>query len=319
MNLTFVTALALATPLAATACKPDLGNPPSLVEGLRVLAVRGVPAEAPEGTPVTYDVLAVDVNGRIATPSTTWAVCNERKRPADSNAVSAACLSIPDDGGPAPTFMAPMPTGACKRFGPQPDVDADGIPVRPRDPDVTGGFFQPVRAKVATEAGAATAFAMERIKCRLSNAPSDVTSTFSKLPPNTNPVLSRVTLDPVGSPVDLFKAGEGPLAPIWVSLGSPFLLQVAWTPETPEVFPVWAAATETLEDHRESLSVAWYATGGTFDHDRTGRGEAEMELSTDNVWLAPTTPGLVHFWVVLRDSRGGLDFAEAAVEVGVPQ
>lgn len=314
--------LALAAPLAlSAACKPDLGAPPSLVEGLRVLAVRGVPAEAPEGTPVTYDLLAVDVTGRIATPPTTWAVCNERKPPADSNAVSSACLSIPDTAGPTPTFMAPMPSGACKRFGPQPDVDKDGMSVRPTDPDVTGGFYQPVRAKLdVADRGAATAFAMERIRCRLANAPADVASMFAKLTPNANPVLARLTLDPAGSPVDLFAAGRAPLEPpIWVAPGASYELEAAWTPETPETFPVWTASSESLDQHRESLSVAWYATGGSFTHDSTGRGEEETELSTENVWTAPTEPGIVHFWIVVRDSRGGLDFAEASVSVGVPQ
>jgi hypothetical protein len=28
------------------------------------------------------------------------------------------------------------------------------------------------------------------------------------------------------------------------------------------------------------------------------------------------TPGVVHFWILLRDIRGGVDFAEAAAMVG---
>jgi hypothetical protein len=317
------TALLLSSVLVvlAPACKPDLGAPPSLIEGPRILAVRGVPAEAPEGSDVTYDMLAVDVTGRIASPAVTWAVCGERKPPAETNAVSAACLDltkVPDQAGPAPTFTAPMLSDACKKFGPQPDVDENKVPVRPHDPDVTGGFYQPVRAGLDLGGFTAIAFAMERIKCRLANAPSDVAAMVNASPPNKNPALARLTLDPDGTPVDLVEAGQPPAAPVTVSPSSPFALELAWTADTPETFPVWNAATEMLEMHREALSVSWYVTGGTFDHDRTGRDEDEADQPTRNVWLAPATPGIVHLWVVLRDSRGGVDFAEGAVEVVAP-
>jgi hypothetical protein len=59
------------------------------------------------------------------------------------------------------------------------------------------------------------------------------------------------------------------------------------------------------------MRLAWFATSGEFDHDRTGRAETEMETTSDNTWTAPTvteaTP--VHLWLLLRDSRGGVDFA----------
>ena len=50
-------------------CKPDLGAPISLIQGPRLLAVRGTPPEAKEGAPVSYDLLAVDVGGTIAAPA----------------------------------------------------------------------------------------------------------------------------------------------------------------------------------------------------------------------------------------------------------
>ena len=44
----------------ASACRPNLGNPPSIVDGPRILAIRGTPPEAAPGASVTYDILAVD-------------------------------------------------------------------------------------------------------------------------------------------------------------------------------------------------------------------------------------------------------------------
>jgi len=79
---------------------------------------------------------------------------------------------------------------------------------------------------------------------------------------------------------------------------------------------VFNLVTQTLDMHRESLSVSWFATDGSFAHDRTGRDETEQDLTTDDVWTAPTTSGVVYVFVLLRDIRGGVDFAEAAVMVG---
>jgi hypothetical protein len=321
----------MATPLLLMAgCKPQLGSPPSLIEGARLLAVRGVPAEAAEGTPVTYDVLTVDVTGRILDPVVWWAVCHEPKPPAEANAVAVACLSIPDDAGPTPTFTSPMPSAACKQFGPQaPDVERGKPPLRPRDPDVTGGFYQPVRVALTTEAGDEIAFALERLKCRLANASPEATAAYNdtyKL--NTNPAITGVTLDPDGAATPLFEQGQPAPAPATVPAGAAVDLQVAW-PEAPpmptdmppvpgtfsEIYPAWNLLTQVLDTHRESMSVAWFATDGTFEHDRTGRGESEPETFTRNAWTAPTTAETVHLWVVLRDSRGGIDFAEMQVSV----
>jgi hypothetical protein len=308
--------------LGAGACKPNLGSPPSIVEGPRLLAVRGLPPEAAESAPVTYDVLAVDVDGRIASPIVAWAQCDQRKPPAESNAVAAACLDVPAEKA-GPTYTAELLPDACKLFGPQPDVDANMVPIRPRDPDVTGGFYEPVRAVLQKDGATAIAFALERITCRLTNAPQDIAGQYAELiKPNQNPTLARLTLDPDGGPVPLYARAPRAAAPpppaaatTWVSARSTYSFELAWTDDTPEAFPVWNRATQTLDMHREALSVSWYATDGAFEHDRTGRGETEEDPTTRNTWTAPATPGLVHLWIVLRDSRGGIDFAEALVEV----
>jgi hypothetical protein len=313
--LTKLTVLAVAPLALALACKPDLGDPPSVVSGPRILAVRGVPAEAAQDEPVVYDVLAVDETGTLVNPPVTWATCHEPKPPAEANAVSAACLDIDPETGFQATFKSPMPSTACKQFGPQPpDVERGKPPIRPRDPDTTGGFYQPVRAILD---GGTIAFAMERIKCPLANAPSDITGMFNAMyKANVNPTLQSVTLDPDDDPVTLFEEGSAQ-GDDWVGSAGSFFVQAAWPDTTPESYPVWNPMTQTLDTHREALSVAWYATAGTFDHDRTGRGEAEPELTTTNRWTAPavTEPTTVHLWVVLRDSRGGVDFAAMDLEV----
>lgn len=325
---TFLAGVWLAIGTASGACKPDLGAPISVITASRILAIRGTPAEAAPGTPVTYDLLAVDPMGPVADPSVGWAQCHIPKSPADPNAVSAACLSISDDAGPSPTFTAPMPSGsvpgadggsinidACQHFGPDAPNDMPGV--RPRDPDVTGGYYQPVRAEWHAVSGTLTGFDLERIRCNLANAPADITMMYNAMYKlNDNPSIASITLNPDQTPTPLFTSGTTPqAAAATVSAGQAVTLRVGWPADSAETYLVWNLATQTLDQHREALSVAWFTTAGLFAHDSSGRDEQDTTTSTDDVWTAPATAGVVELWAVLRDSRGGVDFAQASVTV----
>jgi hypothetical protein len=297
-------------------CKPDLGAPPSQVTGPRVLAIRSTPPEAkPDDVPITYDVLLVDVGGTVASPDADlgWAQCNDPHPPAESNIVSSACLAIPDDTT-APTFTAPLPAEACMNFGPIPSMPG----ARPSDPDTTGGYYQPVRMVWHSAAGEQLAVALERALCSLGYiASTDIAGAYDNTyPPNTNPTLTAVTLDPGGAATPLFVGGgAGAQPPATVAAGQPVTLEASWDAASRETFPVYDLLTHQLVTQSESLRLSWFATAGVFQHDRTGRGETESETFTDDVWTAPTTAGPVHLWFVLRDSRGGVDYAEAEIDV----
>ena len=88
-------------------------------------------------------------------PTMGWAQCLIPDPPANGNDFSRGCLSIPDDTtAPSPTFTAPLPANACTLFGPQTPPPMKGQPpTRPADPDITGGFYQPVRATWQSDAG----------------------------------------------------------------------------------------------------------------------------------------------------------------------
>ena len=307
--------------LLATAlgCKPDLGMPQSLIVGPRFLAVRGVPPEASEGGMVTYDALVVDTNGTVTNPTMGWAQCLIPDPPANGNDFSSGCLSIPDDTtAPSPTFTAPLPADACTLFGPETPPPVKGQPpTRPADPDTTGGFYQPVRASWQTDGGPELAFALERITCPLANAPTDVAGQFaSNYVPNNNPVLADLVLDAGGAATSLYTADQATAAqPATVSAGQKVTLQADFSADSAETFLVWNVVTLTLDMQRESLRVSWFATGGAFAHDVTGRGQTETDSFTQNVWTAPATPGPVYVWTVLRDDRGGVDFAAAEIDV----
>jgi len=328
--------------LSGAACAPDLGAPISVIGGPRILAVRGTRAEAREGAPVTYDLLAVDVNGTIAAPAATWAVCIAPRPPSENSAVATACFGIADTGGPSPTFQAPvtaadpndpMTVGACSIFGPlRPPLDPNA---RPRDPDITGGFYEPVRATLPVtdpaRAGGGAAllgFDLERIQCRLANAPNDVANQFNNpydaamnpngYTPNSNPSLAQLTWAINGEAPSLLPpiaAGmPAPAAPV-IAPGQHVALEASWSADSVETFPVYSIQTASLSPQREAMRVSWFATAGELEHDVSGRAADDPALTADNDWTAPATAGAVHLWLVLRDSRGGVDFAEYELDV----
>ena len=265
---------------AIAGCKPNFGNPASLVDGPRILAVRAEPPEVRPAMPAMFTALVVSPDGTDAAPPIDWSLCLTPKPLDENNIVSTACLGgdmgIDTVATGSPSAMATVPANACALFGPDPPPQMMGQPpLRPRDPDVTGGYYQPLRLVDGDTVG----FALERVTCDLAQAGADLGAL------------------PAGAAVD-FVTG--------------------WPDDSVESFPVFDLPSASLITHRESMRVSWFATDGSFQHEVTGREEDDSATWTDDVWTAPATPGVVHLWIVLRDSRGGLDFAAYDVTVVAP-
>lgn len=306
---------ALFAVLSLAACKPSVGRAPSLITEPEVLAVRAQPAEADPGAPVTYDLLVVTPEGTVAAPNAFWNVCTTPKPPAEGNSVAATCVTAPAGEIQGANFAAPVPTDACTLFGPiAPAPKAGQPPFRPRDPDGTGGYYLPVRAMLGNLGDRAlTAFAMERITCKLSNASANVIQDYNtRYHANNNPKLAGLAVvTAAGTQVNF---ADGPVA---VQAGAVITLLATFTPESAESYVVFDADNDRLVDRRESMRLGWFASDGEFDHDRTGHTEDDLATTSDNQWTAPlvTAATPVHLWLVLRDSRGGVDFASYELTV----
>jgi hypothetical protein len=212
-------------------------------------------------------------------------------------------------------------------FGPlTPPPVGDQPPFRPRDPDVTGGYYLPVRLSLSVPEDmrrvgmgaedSIVAFQMQRLYCGLANAPGLAVIQYTKdYTLNQNPVIASFTLQEPGSdPVEVPPVSVGG-APFPVAAGQTVSLTVSWPADSVESYPAWDVLTHTLPNHYEAMRVSWYATAGSFAHDITGRSEFENDTTfADNTWTSGA-PGLVHLWIVLHDSRGGTDFAGYDLEV----
>lgn len=323
---TFFFWAALAVAPSQPACAPDLGAAPSIVASERLLAVRADPPEAAPGAVITLRALVVGPDGTLANPPVRWAWCRAPKPLTTNNSVSDRCLDESGDGvsplDPAgPVVQAELPADACALFGPDSPPAAPGeLPPRPPDPDVTGGYYQPVRILVPGGEGAPLAgFGFARLACNLAGAPIDVAQAFrSRYVANHNPAIESVLASTTDGSMamPLGREGDAPATdPITAGHGSALHLTARWTADSPETFPVFDPEQRQLVEQRESLRVSWYATAGRFAHDHTGRDGDDPARDSENQWTAPDQPGLVHLWVVLRDSRGGTDFGGYLVEV----
>jgi hypothetical protein len=276
-------------------CVPTLSGSDSLVTATRILAIRAEPAEAPPGTKVKFTPLVVGPGGTVSGAPVSWDFCAAPKPITDDNVVSNACLGTGAlvAAGVGPTTTAATPAKGCSLFGP--DTGSTGF--RPRDPDATGGFYQPLRAVLS---GAPDAFALARIHCDLPNASSDAAAAFAmayKL--NQNPHLQSLTARVNGTPVALGS----------IPAGARVVLEASWPAASAETFAYFDPASQTVTTQREAMQVAWYSSDGAFDTESTGRASDDMATTSDDGWQAPATAQTTHVWIVLRDSRGGVDFA----------
>lgn len=286
--------LALALVLA---CRPDFGQPPSLVTGPRILAVRSNPAEVMPGGTMRFDALAVSPAGTESAPPIRWDFCAAPKPLTENNVVGPDCLGqAVRPIGQGPAIDGAIPADACLLFGPETPPPVPGQPpFRARDPDVTGGYYQPLRLILAGE----RAIGLPRVTCNLVQASADVARDYrQRYKANLNPAIAAVD------------------APATLAPGSKAVLRVSWPADAAETYAVYDVASQTVVDAREALRVSWFATAGSFQSESTGRAADEAGTDTTNEWTAPATPSDVQLWVVLRDSRGGVDFKELRIAVG---
>jgi hypothetical protein len=168
-------------------------------------------------------------------------------------------------------------------------------PVRARDPDSTGGYYQPVRA-----AGPGVdAIGAVRLVCALATAPPEVAADLRRrYQANQNPQLGELTalLDGQPVPMDALPPDRS------------VTLVARWAASSAEQYLAFDPGSQAIRERRESMRVSWFVTAGTIENHHTGRSEDDPETSVSTTWQPPTHPTAgerVHLWAVLRDSRGG--------------
>ena len=325
--------------LMMVGCLPEVGADLSRVDEPRILAVRAEPAEVAPGEPATFTALYADAGGELATAPLDWAFCTARRPLAELGPVNRTCLAAKGEAllplGEGLSVGGAPPMDACRRFGPEPPTAEPGQPTgRVVDPDLTGGYYQPLRILPPGEDSELSLLQL-RLRCGLAGATQQQASEYrTRYKPNVAPAVAGLTADGAEA------------AAVSVKAGTELALRVAWA-----VCPVEAVCgdglcsldesidncagdctdsagcsgaetylrfdpiTLELAESREAIGVAWFATDGTYTQARTGRAADELVATSDNAWTAPDAAGPVTLWVVLRDDRGAAGWRRVDVEV----
>lgn len=248
----------------------------SLVQGLRVLAIKAEPAEVAPGQSTTLTALAVDTAGRPLT--LTWRACNEAPQ-LGLGAINPGCF----DRDTAP-YLLPLGSGSplsavIPAIDPQTFAPADA----------SGGIYLPLR--LDAQAGADKLSAAYRLRLARGGTP------------NQNPQLADAQIvSASGVPTSLVEN-----APPDVHPGQNVTLRAIFAPGSAETYQVVEPQTQTVT---ELLSASWFATAGSWSELITG------EAKPDTVWTLdihlPPPGSVIDVWVVGRDERGGSDFLHRA-------
>jgi hypothetical protein len=316
--LTAASVLLIAGPMG---CKPAEEGRPSLLDVPRILAIQSRPADAPPGAEVSFDVLRAGSEGQVDSAGVELDFCVKRKPLAAPGMLATACLEKgPNDAlipieNAQPT-AATIPAESCGIFGPKPPApEPNQPPLRPVDPDTTGGYYQPLRVLD----GNAASVGFIRIMCGLTGTTQDNSVEFGKqYRANENPGIEQVFFARSGGPAKVLEVDVPPeirpdegigLAVVWNECDG------AETCSGAESYLLLDPTTNRLRVQRESIRVSWYVTGGALDRDRSGRSGDDPANDAQNTWVAPTAPGDYTLIAVIRDDRGGVGWAARHLRV----
>jgi hypothetical protein len=347
-SLTYLGLVAL-----SAGCVPDFETDLSALRAPRLLAIASNPAETQGKKPVTLSALVAVPEGE--TPSEVdWTLCLSRKPLTELGPVNPLCLQADDGSGAVASLGrgervdALLDQDVCKLFGPLRPAAKAGEPAgRPVDPDVTGGFYQPVVASL----DGVPSLGSIRIDCDPANLNRDDALSFrAQYRANENPKLSSLSISRAGA-TDVMLAEDDVSTPTLVQAGSVVSFRAGWDecPTVPscgdglcmanedssncaedcttgmahgctgsEDYVWYNRETYRVEPRREGISVAWYASKGSFEHEQTGLDEqqAGSRRATSNRWRVGSAAGSATVWVVVRDTRGGVSWRVQHFRVG---
>jgi hypothetical protein len=273
-------------------CGPSF-SPEYAVIGLRLLAVRADPPEIGPGEKTHLSSLTFDPMGRPIDVS--WKLCTLAPSPAESTPVNSACITDQTDLG---NYLEDLGSGDAIDFiAPRVDPRTLGIP------DVSAGLYLPIRVRVT--AGSDTDTGVFGLRY-----------AYAPLPRNHNPSVTDL-LD-VATEADADGGGEvaAPLAPLRpVQKKDKVTLRTSLSMDSAETYPRISGAPPMLTMATERLTQQWLTTGGMVSGGLLPEDAPYLQFTVDDPAKgrpgAPLPPSgsPIDFWVVLRDGRGGVDWA----------
>ena len=279
----------LVTLVASSGCG-DPFRPEMLVDRLRIVGVRAEPPAVGLADTATLEALALDPFGDGRPAAYTWAVCLLD--------ISDVAEDIPCPGpdtyplpGRGPTTSLSMPDLVAWALAQDFPLDPSEIPGAPEDVE---SFDLYIGLRV--DAGDESVRALKRVEVRLVDG----------LDPSTNPRLTGLEIagQLVGDDPPVLSAADK---------------KIEMRPQADEASrDVYTPAGED-EARQEDFLFSWFSTTGEFKDFRT-----IMDIATDgtdlavNKFILPKDEaewGDHKLWIVVRDGRNGMDWAEYDVVI----
>lgn len=276
------------------------------LDGLRVLALRATPPDLVPGSSTTLDALVYDDGETV---SQRWSICPWPSDPSDGylcpvdqalwdDAWSAANLGKAPDLtlGAEQTAMLALPSdreglsNLCRellvRVG-----EAATLP-----PDCEGTW--PWTARLAASTREDAVDAVLELPVLLQRTPAR----------NDPPVLNGITIDGLRFAAEDPELQSVPLArdrktQMRVSIGAD--QAQTYTPER-----ALGEASSDVTPRREALTFTWFVASGETSRTRSifREGIESLRKAAQNSWRTPKLEDQAHWFVVVRDNRGGVDF-----------
>lgn len=291
-------------------CVPAIEDDPSLALEGQILGVRFQPAEVkPEGETRATALIVSEEEDRTA--DVAFSMCVARKPLSELGPVHPACLSEEKGNdalqalGKGSRVKLAVPKNACNLFGPQRPVAEPGQPPgRPVDPDASGGFYQPVIARLDD-----AVLGSLRLNCGVpGGTQAQVAQYNQEHEDNQNPTVKKVEIRVPGGQWEVISLDDQ--APLRVSRNQIIRVRSEW--DELERYLYLDPESREFVKKTETLIASFYSSIGGFDEHRVqlddkGRVTSEFESGSER--------GEIQVWIVVRDDRGGLGWESFKLDV----
>lgn len=183
----------------APGCVPEFEDDLAAIDARKVLAVQAEPAEIPADGQTRLTALIAAPLGEDERPEDlSWALCVARKPLTELGPVSQECVDAfgtesesLEPLGEGAAVTAAVSTNVCSAFGPLPPVGSSGeAEGRPVDPDVTGGYYQPLLV-----GDDAVSLGQVRLSCQIPGITKTQSDRYvQSYRPNENPEILKLEL-----------------------------------------------------------------------------------------------------------------------------
>jgi hypothetical protein len=298
-------------------CEPGF-DPPSKIEGLRVLAVRPEPASGSPGVPVALSMLVADGKTEPEEPARplqiVWLLgCHN-----PPTRLYYGCLPILRALARGVDDPTSVPAGTLG-FGAEvsfaiPDDILSAAPRVPTDPvhfGVSYAFFAVCAGQLRPRPDVTNRVPLDCVDPVTGQAlgASDFVLGFTTVysyegSVNANPVLEAMTFDATTVPDPACPAGDTTCLPKIAACGLKEREKCPAHRVAPRVTP---ESAERVDGGGEILWASYYASAGTFQTPTQLVNDRATGLVDDysGTFRAPAQPGPVRIWVTLNDQRGG--------------